>query len=245
MPPAFLTGIFTAFMLVVALVTAARLVVAWAWRRGGIALDGDISHLLMAVAMAVMLTPGPPTLSDAAWAVVFGLLTAWFGYQAARGARVSGPRDLAGGSCAPHLVHCAAMLYMFLAITATGGRMRGMAGMGGASGAGMHMLRYPTLAFAFALILIGYAVRDLDQWPVASGRLSVAAAQPVLAGAVAGNGGTRANLAAASAGTGQVLAGEAVRDISGAERAVLSGAVTTACRVAMGVTMALMLFLMI
>ena len=38
-----------------------------------------------------------------------------------------------------------------------------MAGMGGASGSAMQTLAYPTLAFVFALILIGYSVWDLDQ----------------------------------------------------------------------------------
>ena len=58
------------------------------------------------------------TLPDSAWEVVFGVLTAWFGYRVVRDARVNGVRALAGGHCAPHLVHSAAMLLLFLALAA-------------------------------------------------------------------------------------------------------------------------------
>ena len=39
-----------------------------------------------------------------------------FGFRVVRDARANGVRALAGGHCAPHLVHSASMLYMFLAI---------------------------------------------------------------------------------------------------------------------------------
>ena len=44
------------------------------------------------------------------------MLIVWFGFRVVRDARASGVRALAGGHCAPHLVHSGAMLYMFLAI---------------------------------------------------------------------------------------------------------------------------------
>ena len=153
MTPAWILDIFAAIMLVVAAVSAARLVAARPWQPGAIITDTDISHLLMGIAMAGMLASSLTTLPNGAWAAVFGVLTVWFGYRVVRDYRASGARALAVGHCAPHLVHSAAMLYMFLAITgpvASGGA--GMIGMSGMTG--MSTLSYPTLAFLFALSLI-------------------------------------------------------------------------------------------
>ena len=120
MIPAWLLDILAAVMLVVAAVSAARLVAARPWPGGSGATPAyvDIAHLLMAIAMAGMLAASLQTLPDGAWEVIFGLMTAWFAYRVLRDARVSGLRALAGGHCAPHLIHAASMLYMFLALTA-------------------------------------------------------------------------------------------------------------------------------
>jgi Domain of unknown function (DUF5134) len=227
MTPAWILDIFAAIMLVVAAVSAARLVAARPWQPGAIITDTDISHLLMGIAMAGMLASSLTTLPNGAWAVVFGVLTVWFGYRVLRDYRASGARALAVGHCAPHLVHSAAMLYMFLAIT--GPVASGGAGMSGMSGmTGMSTLSYPTLAFLFALILAGYAIWDLDQLSSLRRGFAVAVAgpaTPALVGAPAGTVGT----------------GTAVTAVS-----VLNSAGTVVgCRIAMGVTMALILFLMI
>jgi hypothetical protein len=70
---------------------------------------------------------------------------------------------LATGHHAPHLLHGAAMLYTFLALTplpaADGGQ--GIGAMGQAAAA-MPVLRLPAVALVFALLLVGYTVRDLD-----------------------------------------------------------------------------------
>ena len=212
MTPAWILDIFAAIMLVVAAVSAARLVAARPWQPGAIITDTDISHLLMGIAMAGMLASSLTTLPNGAWAVVFGVLTAWFGYRVVRDYRASGARALAVGHCAPHLVHSAAMVYMFAAqaAPAAGG---GMAGMGGTSG-GMSTLSYPTLAFLFALILVGYTIWDLDQ-------LS----------------GLRRGLAPAVAGVG--------RSWGVATVTLNSPGTVVGCRIAMGVTMALTLLLVI
>jgi hypothetical protein len=164
MPPAWLTDTFAAFMLVVAVASAARLVAARPWRHGAVVADIGISHLLMAIAMAGVLASSLATLGNTAWAVVFGVLTVWFACRVVRDARINGVRALAGGRYTPHLLRSAVMLYVFLAVTAvgSGSGMSGMPGMGGSSGTTMQMLRYPTLAFIFALMLIGYTVWDLD-----------------------------------------------------------------------------------
>lgn len=225
-PPAWLTDIFAALMLTVAAVSAARLVAARPWHRDAVITDTDIAHLLMGIAMAGMLASGLASVPNTAWAAVFAVLTVWFAVRVVRDARASGVRALAGGHCAPHLVHSAAMLYMFLAVTTPSGS--GMAGMGGSSATSTQLLSHPTLAFAFAFILIGYTAWDLDQLPGYRHSPAVAlagAAEPALAGATAGVAGPAASV--------------------GLPGFLLSPGITVGSRIAMGVTMTLMLFLMI
>jgi hypothetical protein len=265
MTPAWILDIFAALMLMVAAVSAGRLAAAQPWRPGAVVTDTDVSHLLMGIAMAGTLAASLTTLPDAAWEVIFALLTVWFAVRVVRDARANGVRALAGGHCAPHLVHSAAMLYMFLALVTPAAR--GGAGMGamGSSGAAMQTLRYPTLAFVFALVLVGYTIWDLDQLsgrryattPVRVSLASITAAVPALAGA-----GTQpatlpapptAVLAATASTTSPAANADdaAVPDVarpetgSAAKGLLLSPAVTVGCRIAMGATMAFMLLIMI
>jgi hypothetical protein len=162
MGPSWVPGTFAGIMIVVAVVSAARLAAAAAARQWLAAdADADAAHLLMAIAMAGMLTTSLKTLPAGVWEPVFGVLTAWFAVRVAResaGPGVERPRAWATSCHAPHLVHSVAMLYMFLALrTATSG-----AGMGGMSGATGQVLALPTLALVLALLLAGYTVRDLD-----------------------------------------------------------------------------------
>jgi hypothetical protein len=232
MTPAWLLDFVAALMLAVAAVSAARLAASRPWRPGAVITDTDVAHLLMAIAMAGVLTASLTTLPDAAWEVVFGLLTAWFAARLALDTRGSGWRALAGGHCAPHLAHSAAMLYMFLALAAPAaqaGAMSGMAGMAGMSGGNtesMMTLRYPTLAFAFALILVGYTVWDLDQ--VCGHRYRLAAVP--LAG-----------MPRQVTVTAAVPGGPLSR--SGFGETLLAPAVTVGCRVTMGVAMVFMLII--
>ena len=194
-------------------------------------------------------------------------MTAWFGYRVIRDARVSGVRALAGGHCAPHLIHAGAMLYMFMAFTAPAAHgSGGMSGMGGGM-SGMGTLQLPLLAFIFALALIGYSIWDLDQLsgPGASGHYSLAAARPVPSGAVlagvaamsgAGPGPVavaapagsqlRPAVAAGSAVASQALPAAACGSAAdGTGRGLLAPWIATSCRITMGVTMAFMLLIMI
>jgi len=255
MTPDWILDVFAAIMLVVAAVSAARLVAARPWQRGAVVTDTDISHLLMGIAMAGMLAPSLSTLPNGVWVAVFAVLTAWFGYRVVRDYQASGARALAVGHCAPHLVHSAAMVYMFAAIAApaAGG---GMSGMGGATG--MSTLHVPTLAFLFALVLIGYTVWDLDQLSGLQHGLAAAvagAASPALVGATAGplvtgavgepgaEGGLAAGSSAGPDGTRQ--SGTASGGRSGLITVLDSPGTVVGCRIAMGVTMALMLVLML
>jgi hypothetical protein len=226
--PAWILDIFAAVMLAVAAVSAARLAAARPWRQGrqrAALADVDVAHLLMAIAMAGTLAAGLQTLPAGAWEVIFGVLTAWFGYRVARDARASGVRALAGGHCAPHLIHAAAMLYMFAALAVPAGHAAGMSGMGGAAST-MGDLRLPVLAFAFALLLIGYGIWDTDQLsgPGASGHYSLATAGVAPAGVAC------ATVVLAGPRTGSLVAAPSV---------------ATGARIAMGVTMAFMLLIMI
>jgi Domain of unknown function (DUF5134) len=251
MTPSWILDVFAAIMLAVAAISAARLVVARPWQQGkqAVLADTDISHLLMGIAMAGMLVASLQTLPNDAWAVVFAVLTAWFAYRVIRDSQASGFRALAGGHCAPHLVHAAAMLYMFVAVTAPAAHAAG--GMGGMSG--MGTLQVSFLASVFALLLIGYSIWDLDQLsgPGASGHYSLAAARTapaaaVLVGAAAGPGTATVPAAAGSAAAAaDVQPAAASAPATRAGQGVLAPWVATSARIAMGVTMAFMLLIMI
>jgi hypothetical protein len=185
-------------------------------------------------------------------------MTAWFACRVITDARANGVRALAGGHCAPHLVHSAAMLYMFLALVAPASAGQGMSGMGGSSG--MPSLDVPTLGLVFALILAGYTVWDLDQISgrsraglagVGPGRQAVALAG--VPGAVSGTGtvafsgdsGTGTIPESGPAGVQRSAAGPGDAVTVRYSDALLTPAVTVTCRIAMGAAMAFMLLVMI
>lgn len=80
-------------------------------------LDTDAGHVLMGVAMAGMLVARLRILPAATWEAVFAAGAAWFAWQLVKSRRRTAA---ASGRClhpAPHLVECVAMLYMFFAAT--------------------------------------------------------------------------------------------------------------------------------
>lgn len=272
MTPAWILDVLATLMLVVAAVSLARIAAARVWRRDAVA-DTDLAHLLMATAMAGMLAPGLRTLPGTAWEVVFGLLAAWFAGRVLADARRNGFRALAGGHCAPHLVHSGSMLYMFLAASPAGARTSGgMGGMsGGASTATMTLSR-PTLALAFAFVLVGYAIWDLDQLSGrrygTGARVSLAGAGgvgplglPALAGAqsppVPPSGTGPADPVPADAvpaadgaavltdrrASSRVAGKRATSRVTGEHAFLLSPAVTVGCRITTSVVMAFMLLI--
>ncbi|MGA9835148.1 MAG: DUF5134 domain-containing protein, partial [Trebonia sp.] len=163
--PAWILEIFAAVMLLVAEVSAGQLVVAHAWtRRGGTDDDIAVSQLLMGIAVAGILVPGLSTLPNAVWEAVFAVVTAWFVWCLWRESRRRGAAAVARGQYAPHLVHSAAMLYIFAALAAQSvSSTGGMAGMAGWSSSGLPALRAPALALIFALLLVAFAIHDLDR----------------------------------------------------------------------------------
>ena len=147
--PAWLTGIFAAASLAVAVYCSGRPIAARRWRRPT-ELDTDGAHVIMGVAMAGMLVSGLRTLPSMIWEVVFAAGTAWFGYrmlQARRGARPSPWRT---SHPLPHLVECVAMVFMFLILPAAAAT-RGMTMTAAES-------RFSFLTLPLAVFLFGYVV---------------------------------------------------------------------------------------
>jgi hypothetical protein len=168
--------------------------------------------------------------------------------------RGRGAAAVAHGDYVPHLVHSAAMLYIFAALagpsvegsgTSTSG-MGGMSGMAGGSSGGTPTLHASTLALIFALLLIACTVHDLDRptdvdgYFHAVGRRSVPAGS-ALAAAAAGPVALRQPTHADTAET----APRADPAAHAAERLLLSPAVVKGCQVAIGVTMAFILIVII
>ncbi len=176
--PGWLAGIFAALMLTVATYCTGRLAAARAWRRPT-ELDTDGAHVVMGVAMAGMLVSGLRTFPASLWAGVFAAGAAWFGYHALRARRAAPATPWRCLQPAPHLVECAAMLFMLLAAPASAA----------------------FLALLPAVFLLGWVVRLADRLTVrvpafaaALGTPSVTPA-PVTAGGSGGPGGPATPLA--------------------------------------------------
>jgi hypothetical protein len=182
--PTWLTAIFAAASLTVAVYCAGRLAAARRWHRPT-ELDTDGAHVVMGVAMAGMLVSGLRTLPSAIWVVVFAAGAAWFGYRMLQARRGAQPSPWRSSHPLPHLVECAAMLYMLLALPGSrpagagaGTPMPGMGGSPGAAGA------FPALAVVLALFMVGYVVWTTDQLAsMARARTAVTAAWHQHAGA--------------------------------------------------------------
>ena len=217
--PAWLTAIFAAASLAVAVYCAGRLVVA---RRGHrpTELDTDGAHVIMGVAMAGMLVSGLRTLPSTIWEVVFAAAAVWFGYrmlQARRGAQSSPWRS---SHPLPHLVECAAMVFMFLILPAAAGAAT--------SSMSMTMTatesRFSFLTLPLAVYLFGYVVWLGDRVTLHAPALALATA-PASAGPRPGYG---------SGSPGPEPA-----------HPYLAPRCAAICKITMGITMGYMLILML
>ena len=254
--PAWLLDAFAAVMLLVAAVSATRLTIAArAGRLGGLAdpdADIDVSHLLMGIAMAGTLVAALTALPSTAWEVVFALLTVWFAARVVREYRGGhGLRALVSEHHAPHLLHSAAMLYMFLALrppARTGAADSASPAMSGMNPAG---LRLPTLALLFAFLLVAYVVADLDRVPAPR---ALATPAPAIVPALVPAGPPltpELSMAASTPATPPTPANPGTSKTPDAPETsllasrLLSPGIARGCRIAMGVTMAFMLIIMI
>jgi hypothetical protein len=234
--PSWLAGILAVIMIATAAYCASRLVLGRAQRRPG-GRDVDLVHTVMGVAMAGMLVSWLNPLPDRLWAGMFAGGTAWFGWRAwggrRAGATAAGPGRPAHRHAVPHLVMCGAMVYMLLAVRAAGpGPGPAMAGPAAAG-------RFPLLALAFALFMVGYVMWQADRLPaVARASRATPAADP----------GARP---AAGPGTAPADSGGADSGVPGPGQAgrpgprALSPGLAACCQIAMGVTMGYMLILML
>ena len=167
--PSWLAGAFAAVMIVTAAYSASRLAIS-RLRGQATELDADALHAVMGVAMAGMLMPQLNVLPDSAWAAVFGIAAAWFGWHAIRvkGAiHAKGTAAPGSSRCrypVPHLIECIAMLYMLLPVhapvPARGGTGMAMAGM---SSAANPAGSFPALAVVLALFMLGCIVWTTDR----------------------------------------------------------------------------------
>jgi hypothetical protein len=218
--PAWLTAIFAAASLAVAVYCAGRLVVA---RRGHrpTELDTDGAHVIMGVAMAGMLVSGLRTLPSAIWEVVFAAAAVWFGCRILQGRRGAQPSPWRSSHPLPHLVECAAMVFMFLILPASAAA--------GAAASGMSMTmtatesRFSFLTLPLALYLFGYVVWLGDRVTLHIPALTIAAPA----------GDTRPAIGSGS-GSGSV-----------ATQSYLAPRCAAICKITMGITMGYMLILML
>jgi len=220
--PTWLTAIFAAASLAVAVYCAGRLVAARRWHRPT-ELDTDGAHVVMGVAMAGMLVSGLRTLPSAIWEVVFAAAAVWFGYRMLQRRRGAQPSPWRSSHPLPHLVECAAMVFMFLILPS--------AAAGAATSMSMTMTatesRFSFLTLPLALYLFGYVVWLGD-------RVTLHAPAPALALATAP--------ASASAGSGPGYSGSPSAEPA---RPYLAPRCAAICKITMGITMGYMLILML
>jgi hypothetical protein len=219
--PGWLTGLLAAVMLTIAAYNVTRLVAAPRWGRAA-ELDADGTHVVMGVAMAGMLAPGLSFAPRPLWQAVFAAAGAWFGWQflRTRSGQAAGPWRCPHPL--PHLIECAAMVFMFAlpaaAVTATA--TAGMGGMGGALTG--TAARFSPLTLLLAVFMIGYVM-----W--LGNNLSA------LAPATAG--GTTTTTTGTTT-TGTTTTGTA-------RTGYLAPRCAACCKIAMGVTMGYMLVMML
>ena len=245
--PAWLTGSFAALMLTVATYCAGRLAVTRRWQRPT-ELDTDAGHVLMGLAMAGMLVAHLRILPAATWEAVFAAGAVWFAWQLVKSRRRTAAAPWRCLHPTPHLVECAAMLYMFFAATPL------TAGAAAAGMTGLPTSRYSVLALLMALFMVGYVVRVADRLPLRTPALAPA---PALAAAPTAAPALALAFAAAPAAPAP-MAAPAPPDLPApASASAPAGHVTTTarpylaprcaalCKIAMGLTMTYMLILML
>jgi hypothetical protein len=247
--PSWLAGTFAAIMIVTAAYSASRLATSRWWGRAT-EYDADALHAVMGTAMAGMLVPRLNMLPGTAWAAFFGVAAAWFGWHAIR-ARGIGTSSSRCRYPVPHLIECAAMLYMLLPLhgsrPARGGTGMAMPGMAASAGPGS----FPALAVVLALFMLGYIVWTTDRLTTLARAKTTAAnpglsrahqpSIPILAAAPTHDAAhpTGAPAATMTRPGEQALYGEQ------ADRPPLAPKLAACGKIAMGITMGYMLIMML
>jgi len=242
--PPWAAGAFAAVTILTAAYSASRLAVS-RLRGQATEIDADALHAVMGTAMAGMLVPRLNVLPDSAWAAVFAIAAAWFGWHAirARGRGTSGV-----SRCrypVPHLIECAAMLYMLLPVhgsrpTHERAGMT-MAGMSSSVGPAASL---PVLAVVLALFMLGYIVWTTD-------RLTTLARARTTRANPGGIRNHRLEVTAAAAPGRYPASARATpsatrtRHDNPADRAMLAPGLAACSKIAMSIAMGYMLILML
>ncbi len=237
--PVWLTGIFAAVMITVAVYCSGRLVVARRSRRPT-ELDTDGGHIAMGTAMAGMLVERLRVLPAGAWEAVFVAGAIWFGWRLLllrRGAP-SGPWRCLHPM--PHLVECAAMLYMFLVLPASLAARSTPGGMGSMAGSAAGS-RFSLLALVLALFMFGYVVWLGDRLSARAPALAVPLAR-YRALVVNSATGPRAE---ASGPAAQPPTSGCPSSDARSGRGFLAPRCAVLCQLAMGLTMGYMLIMLL
>ncbi len=220
---AWLSAVFVALMLAVAGFCAGRMVVA---RQTGrpTELDSDITHVLMGLAMAGMLASAVRIGTPVLWIVLFGGGATWFGGQALRARGGASPNAWRCSQPIPHLLKCVAMLYMILTVQAVRAARPSIGASAGLA-MGTGAARLSIVSLVLAGLMIGYVVLLADRLT----RVTLATDTNANTNTTASTGGSRP---------------------SGPPRPItcapaLAPRCGTMCKMAMGITMAYMLVLML
>jgi Domain of unknown function (DUF5134) len=243
--PSWLAGTFAAVMILIAAYSASRLALS-RLRGRATEIDADALHVVMGGAMAGMLVPRLNVLPDSVWAMLFAIASAWFGWHAIRGRGLG----ISGASrCrypVPHLIECAAMIYMLLPAASSrpahGGAAMAMPGMGAPAGPAAS---FPAFAVVLALFMAGYIVWTTDRLTTLV-RANATAADP----GVTRNHRPKVTVAAAAshhhpAGAPAIprLAGTGRENPAGPP--MLAPKLAACCKIAMSIAMGYMLILML
>jgi len=186
MADATLIDALAAAVLAVALFCAGRLVLGFLSRRP-VERDVDVTHVVMGVSMAGMLTGWLSGSWNGVWLIAFAASTCWFAWRArgelrrSRADRAGTPGFGPGGGHIPHLVASVAMVYMLVAmrwLEPASGAAHGMAAAMRAMSSSLAASGTPVLALSVAGLLV------LDA-SISAGRVLLRPAVAVASGASA------------------------------------------------------------
>jgi Domain of unknown function (DUF5134) len=231
--PIWLAGTFAAIMILTAAYSASRL--AFSRLRGRTTeLDADALHAVMGVAMAGMLVPWLHLAPNSVWAAVFGIGAVWFGWHALPARGPVSPRLSQSRYPVPHLVECAAMIYMLVpGHRPPSGSAMAMPGMAAAG----SQQDFPVLAVILALFMLGYIVWTTD-------RLTSRTAQPTTTAVVQGSTGEHRS-PLTPVGTRELDAASPLGLNDRAGTPALAPRLAACTKIAMSLTMGYMLILMV
>jgi hypothetical protein len=163
--PSWLADIFAVVMIFASIFSLGRIFTFWLWSRP-VRRSVEAMHALMGVAMAGMLVPGLDPIPKPAYVLAFGGLLV---VSLRRCRQIVAHPELVGldegrvhllPRCVTHVVMCAAMLYMYLAVaTTTTLEKTGAMGMNGGNNVGADYVGLPLL---FLAVLLVSGVWELD-----------------------------------------------------------------------------------